>query len=292
MKGRAMRRWLRLFAFTCFAGGPIGQATGSEPAATAPPLTVGVVPFNNARLLHELHRPLIEHLRRDFGPDVEMVTATGFRAFYEATVQGGYDVAVMPAHLARLAQVDHHFVPLVRYSVDVPGLVVVAANGGIGSLAQLAGKTVAVPDRLALAPITVLTGLEKQGLVAGRDFKLVELSSFNSAVLAIERGEVQAAVTALAPFHQMPPEQRRNLRIVAEMASFPSLIYIVHPRMSASRREKLARSLHRFGKEPAGRAFFAATGFGDFVPVTPAEMRRLDPYVRETRRLLAQKPGT
>ncbi len=284
-----MRQTLRFLAFIFLAGLFAGRVAGAEMPATT--LTIGVVPFNSTRLLLDIHRPLIDHLRGEFGGGVELVTASKFRTFYEETIKGVYDVAVMPAHMARLAQVDHGFVPLVRYSVDIPGLVVAAANGGITSLAQLAGKTVAVPDRLALTPITVLAGLEKLGLVADRDFKLVEHPSFNSAVLAIERGDVQAAITTAPPLAQMPSEQRRNLRIVVETGAFPSLVFVAHPRLSAALREKLTQSLLRFGEAPAGRAFLEATKFGGVAAVGRQDMNRLDPFLRETRRQLAPRPG-
>lgn len=271
----------------------LGLLTGQNVVAQtkAPAFTVGVVPFSNTRFLIEIHQPLIEHLRGEFGGGVDLVTAAGFRAFYAEAIRGGYDVAVMPAHFARLAQVEHGFVPLVRYAVDVAGLVVAAANGGIAAVEHLAGKKVAVPDRLALALISVLAGLEKQGLVADRDFALVETPTPVSAVLAIERGEVQAAITASAPFNQMPPERRRNLRVVADTGLFPSLIYMAHPRLSAARRAKLSQSLLRFGKEPSGQAFFEANKFGGFSPVRRQDMIRLDPFLAETRRLLAERPG-
>lgn len=280
-----MRRALRLLAVLCLAGLLTGQAIGAD--AKAPALTVGVVPFSNTRFLIEMHLPLIQHLRGEFGADVELVTAAGFGAFYAEAIKGGYDVAVMPAHFARLAQVEHGFVPLVRYSVDVAGLVVAAADGGITEAAHLAGKRVAVPDRLALALISVLAGLEKKGLLAGRDFTLVDTPTPVSAVLAIERGDAQAAITALAPFNQMSAEQRRNLRIVVDTGDFPSLVYVAHPRVSLAQREKLTKSLLRFGQGPAGRAFFEVNKFGGFSAVRPQDMSRLDPFLKGTRRLLA-----
>lgn len=284
-----MRHTLRFLVLIFLAGLLAGRVAGAEMQAAT--LTIGVVPFNSTRLLLEMHRPLVEHLRGEFGAGVELVTASSFRGFYEETIKGVYDIAVMPAHLARLAQIDHGFVPVARYSVDTSGIVVATANGGITEAAQLVGKTIATPERLALTPIAVLARLEKLGLVAGRDFNLTALPTFNSAVLAIERGEVQAAITAVAPFNQMPAEQRRNLRIVIDTGTFANLVYLAHPRLSAGLREKLTQSLLRFGEAPAGRAFLAATKFGGIATVGRQDMSRLDPFLPETRRQLALRPG-
>lgn len=249
-------------------------------------LVIGVVPYNSATVVIGQHRAMIDRLRADFGGDVEFVTAPGFRAFFDAAANGDYDVMGMPSHFARLLQLDRGYVPLVRYESGARALVVVATQGPISSHEQLAGKVLAVPDRTALATILVLEWLEQQGMRAGRDYTLFEAATFNAAAIAVERGEAAAAISAPSALVQMSPETRAALRTIVDSGEFPNLVYVAHPRLSKAMREKLKHSLLSFVASPAGQTFSATTGFKDIVAVTPQTMQRLDPYMRETRRVL------
>lgn len=249
-------------------------------------LVVGVVPYNSAPVVIGQHRPMVDRLRADFGVDVEFVTAPGFRAFFDAAANGNYDLMGMPSHFARLLQLDRGYVPLVHYESGARSMVMVAAKGPISNYAQLAGKVLAVPDRTALATILILEWLERKGMRAGRDYRLFEATTFNAAAIAVERGEAAAAISAPAALAQMSPETRAGLRTIVDSGEFPNLVFVAHPRLSKATREKLKQSLLSFVASPEGKTFSATTGFKGIAAVTPQMMRRLDPYMKETRRVL------
>lgn len=282
-----MRHFLSLLAFLCLGGWQVPVLSADD--AIPRHFLVGVVPYNSARTLMEHHQPVLDHLRGELGAGVELVTAASFRAFFAEALRGDFDLAVMPSSLARMVQLDHGYLPVVRLKAGARGFIVVPSGSRIAAAAQLAGKTVAVPDRLAMGTIVCLEWLERHGLRPGRDFKLLEVPSFNSALLAVERGEADAAVTAPGALAQVSGDIRGRLRTVVDTGEYINLIYMAHPRVGAAIRDRLAQSLLRFSNEPAGRRFFEATGFGGYLPVTAENMRKLDPYVRETRRLLEQK---
>ncbi len=184
-------------------------------ASDAPPrLTVGVAPYLSTRALLSVHRPLQLSVQGQLGAQVEMFTASDFRAFYASTVGGDYDLAIMPAHLARLAHSEHGFLPLVRYT-----------SGGRGLVVPRHASTIATVD---------------------------------------------------------------DVRVLADAGEFPNLVYVAHPRLAPDTRANIKAALLRFAHETAaGQRFLADTGFGGLVEVRAQDLRAVDVYLAETRRLLA-----
>jgi phosphonate transport system substrate-binding protein len=251
-------------------------------------LTVGVAPYLSTRTLLTVYKPIQAHLQGRFGTQVEVFTATDFRVFYQHAVEGEYDLAIMPAHFARLAQREHGFVPLVRYTSGGRGLLVTKRGTGIAKADDLRGKVVAAPDRLALGAIVVFDWMRVHGLRPEHDFVVFQTPSFNSAMHALENGEAVAAVTAPAALAQMAPALHNDIRLIVDTGEFPNLVFLAHPRLAPRARAQLKAALLGFARETsAGKRFFAETGFGDFVEVAPEDLRSLDLYLAETKRLLS-----
>lgn len=254
----------------------------------APALTVGVAPYLSTRALLSVYRPLQTHLEGRLGGRVEVFTAADFRAFFESALAGGYDLAIMPAHLARLAERGHGFVPLVRYSSGGRGLLVTRRGTGITTPGDLRGKVVAAPDRLALGTIVVFDWLRARGLQPEQDFIVFQTPSFNSAMHALGNGEAVAAVSAPAALSQMEPSLRDSVQVVVDTGEFLNLVYLAHPRLAPETRARLKAALLAFAHDTAaGKRFFAETGFGDFVEAHPDDLRPVDAYLAETQRLLS-----
>jgi ABC-type phosphate/phosphonate transport system substrate-binding protein len=282
MHGRGVVKLIALCA--CLLARPV---TAADPPSRS--FVFGVMPYHSARVIIDQHRPVALFLREDLQlKDAQLETANGFKAFYEASRRGDYDLVAIAAHFARLLQREHGFVPLVRYATGGRCSIMVRSNSGIRGLGELAGRQLATPDRLALGTIVCLDALRRAGLQEGRDYVAQDMSTFNSAALAVIHGDAAAAVSAPAALMQMTAEQRQQLRMISDSDPYTNLVYLVHPRVPAALREQLRLGLLRFAGEPAGRAFFANTGFGGFLPVEPETMQAMDIYLNETRRLLGE----
>jgi len=260
-------------------------------AAADRPLQIGVLPYLPTRSLIAEHQPLRDFLQQGLGREVEVYTAPDFRTFFENTRHGRYDVVITAAHFARVAQIDQGYVPMVRYSGGARGLLVVARDSPIRRLDQLRGKIIAGPDRLALVSLVMVRWLHEHGLEEKRDYTLTTAVSFNTAILTVQRGEAAAAVTAPAAMQQMPAELRDSVRILGDTGDYTNLVYLANPRVGRREVAKIKALILRFGADTqAGRAFLSTTGFGSIVPATAADMKRLDSYVPETRRLVSTSP--
>jgi phosphonate transport system substrate-binding protein len=267
----------------------LSVASGATIKAPAKALSVGVAPYLSTRALLEVYRPLQTHLQGRLGMPVELFTAADFRSFYENMVQGDYDLCLAPAHLARLAQIEHGFVPLVRYTSGGRGLLVVKQGSNIARIVDLRGRTVAAPDRLAFGTVVVFEWLRARGVRPDQDFRVVQTPSFSSAMHALENGDAVAAVSAPAALAQMSPHLRANIRVLADAGEFFNLVYLAHPRVPNAERLRLKSALLHFARDTArGKQFFRDTQFGGFIEAAPEDLRAIDPYLAETRRLLQQ----
>lgn len=176
---------------------------------------------------------------------------------------------------------------MARYSGGARGLVV-ARDSPIGRLDPLRGRTIAGPDRLALVSLVMVRWMHEHGLEEKRDYTLATSVSFNTAILTVQRGEAAAARTAPAAMRQMPAELRDSVRILGDTGDYTNLICLANPRLDKHEIAQFKALILRFAADPQlGRAFLSATGFGSIIPATAADMKLLDTYVPETRRLVS-----
>ena len=261
-------------------------ATDNSPVK---PLEVGVVPYISARALVATYEPMRLYLEQALDRPVKIYTAAGFRQFFLNAKRGDYDLLVTSSHLARLLQKEHQFTPLLRYSAGGSSLVMTALNSPIKNLQDLRGQVIAMPDQLSLASIVCMTYLREKGLKSGTDFQLLEVPSFASAILSVQKGEAGAAISASGALAQMPQELRESVHSIMNTGEFISLVLLVNPRLAKSEVEYLNAALLKFGnKSNEGKQFFSSTGFGAMIPATEKDMASLDRYMAETKRLLAQ----
>lgn len=248
-------------------------------------LDMGVFPYFSTRALLDLYQPMRAHLARELGRPVNLFTALSFKVYAEQTRVGAYDILVTPPHFARLAQRETGYVPLTVYTRELRAVVVVARDSPVRSLQDLRGKTIATPNRLALVAIMGQQLLLDTGL-GPEDVSLLEVSTHNTAVLAVQRGEVEAAVTEAVALRQMPPALREAVRVIAQTPAAPHVMILAHPRLGGLQIERIKRALLDFPATREGRQFFKESGFGGIRAANENDLRLLDPYQKELKRLL------
>jgi len=256
-------------------------------AADEKPIEIGVFPYLSVRTVLTTFQPIRRYLERKLGRPVELYTAPDFRSFIDRTRQGEYDVLITAPHFARLAQLETGYVPLAGFTKELHPIIVVAVNSPYNVLADLRGKTVVIPDRLAIVSMMGLRLLREQGIESDRDFRLVAAVSHNSAVLDVTRTKADAAITEAAALQQMPPELRNGVRVIAMAGTAPHVMLMAHPRLGRVVIQQLRSLLEEFADQsPEGREFLTATGYGGLKPVPEAVLKSLDPYAREIPRIL------
>ena len=255
------------------------------------PLEVGVVPFLSSRVIITNYEPMRQYLERTLGKPVKIYTSSSFKSFFTDAQKGEFDMVVSAAHFARILQKENNFIPLVRYESGARGLVMTAVNSPIKTLEGLRGKVIAVPNQLSLASIVSMSRLREYGLNSTTDYKILDVPSFTSAILAIEKGDAIAAISAPAALTQMTKELRDSVKPILDTGEYINLIILAHPRLGKTYTQLLQNSLLKFGKDPnLGKQFIVSTGIGAIIPVSSTDMNTLDKYVADTKRLLNKTP--
>lgn len=249
-------------------------------------LEMGVFPYLSTRALLDLYEPVRMYLQVELNRPTKLFTAPSFKAYAERTQQGEYDIVVTPPHLARLAQREAGYMPIAMVTRELRGVVVVARNSSYQSLADLKGKRIAMPSKLALVTIVGGQFLRDQGLSHESGTLLRDVGSHSNAVLAVQRNEAEAALTENSALQQLPEELRQNVRIIAQTQRLPHVMFLAHPRLGYAGAEKVRAAILQFPLTTEGRAFFKSSGFEGLRAIEEADLKAVDPVMKELKHQL------
>jgi ABC-type phosphate/phosphonate transport system substrate-binding protein len=136
-------------------------------------------------------------------------------------------------------------------------------------------------DALSLTASVGIKWLQDQGLAA--DVKLLPLPSINSAMFALDRGEVAMVVAGTTQLLLLPASTPRNERVLATIRDIPGPIYVARPGLPADELARLRTAMAAFKPDPAQPVTAPNSVLR---PVTAAELAALDPFVAIARNAL------
>lgn len=254
-------------------------------AATGQPVRLGLAPYLSPTALLAAFRRLREHLERVLERPVEMVTAKDFNALVDATKRGDYDAVLLPAHIARLAISDWGYEALAGTLESAQVAVLVRADGPIKSVTDLRGTKAGMLDSMSLTSAVGRQWLQDQGLAA--NVTVVAMPSINSALISLDRGELEMVVAADTQLLNLPAGTPRTERVLVTLRDIPGPIYVARPGLSAAEVTRLRAALTSFQPDSA-RPNGAANTALHAVPA--ARLMALEPFAAQARRALAQRP--
>ena len=260
----------------------LGGSALSPLRAAGAPLRVGLVPYMSPTVLLNAFRAVREHLERSLDRPVEMLTGKDLRSFVEATARNEYDMVLLPAHVARLAMVDWRYEPVAGTVDTLQVQVLVKGSGPVRSTADLKGRSAGMLDALSLTATVGIKWLQDQGLAS--EVTVQPLPSINSAMFALDRGEVAMVVAGTTQLLLLPPSTPRNERVLATIGDIPGPIYVARPGLPADELTRLRAAMAAFKPDPA-LPVTAPTSV--LRPVSAAELAALDPFVAIARKALA-----
>jgi len=265
-------------------------AAGSRPAAAADdPLVFGIFPNMTAKQIVETYRPLADALEKTLQRRVVIYTARDFPTFAERTRLGEYDIVLTAPHLAWLASQDAGYRPLLKYTQPVRGLLTVKTDSPIDTPEALRGRTIATADSIAVVVLAVQAELATRGLKHHIDYQTTDSGTHLNAVMQLINGRADAALLGLHPYNLMPPELRRQLRVIVETPPLSSLMYLTHPRLRDAEAQAVRKTLLDFAATPAGQSFMQRGGYGAFTRVDGNELQAFRPYALQVQEKL-RKP--
>lgn len=265
-------------------------AAATEPRAAAPasgPIVVGVLPNIAASTLMAQYEHLRQYLERSPGQKVSVVVPANFKAFFEATMRGDFDLAVAAPNLARVAQLDGGMLPLVTYEPRIDAQFIVPINGTVTGPADVRGKVVAFANPTSLVALYGLQWLRQQKLEPGKDFEVTGARTDMGVGRMLLAGDAVAAIMSGGEFRALPADEASRLKVLDVFARVPNFIVLGHPRLGTARLAGLKSQLLSFlADADSGSAFAKATGLTRIVAPDDAVLAELDAFVPQTRRAM------
>jgi len=253
--------------------------------AEQPPLRLGIMPFNSTLALIRTHQPLRQHLQQALGQPVEIYTSANYDAFQRDSLAGVFDILVTGPHFGVMC-IDAGYLPLVRYDTDLQPVFVLNKSSDIQGVEDFRGKRIGLPNRLSVSAIGGLRWLREQGLVADKDFLVLEKTTHGAAIAGVAVGDLDAALTTYTPLRQVPEDIREHIRVMPTEVRVPHLMTLAHSRLGEAMVARTRDALLSFPATPEGVAFFHSTGYRGYVPIDEESIEALRPYVPIVRELM------
>lgn len=268
------------------APAPVVRA-GAAGAAGDDALVVGVLPNVTAVTLATQYQGLQRYLERVASRKVRIVVPATFKAFFDSTMAGEFDLAVAAPHFARVAQLDRNLIPLVAYEPAINALFVALGNSTVASARDVRERAVAFANPQSLVAMYGQQWLRQQNMEAGRDYEVKGARTDLGVGRMLLSADAVAAIMSNGEFRSLPSEESARLKIVEVFARIPNFIILAHPRLPSDQQASLKAQLKSFlADKTEGFAFAQATGVTGIVDVDDKVLRELDAYVVPTRRAM------
>jgi phosphonate transport system substrate-binding protein len=254
------------------------------------PLRLGIMPFNSTLALIKTHQPLRQHLQLGIGQPIDIYTSSNYDQFQRDSLAGEFDLLITGPHFGVMC-LDAGYVPLVRYDTALQPVFVLSKNSTIRSVEDFRGKRIGLPNRLSVSAIGGLRWLREQGLVADRDFLVLEKTTHGAAIAAVAVGDLDAALTTYTPLKQVPEDVREHIRVMPTELKVPHLMTLAHKRLGKEKIGRLERALKSFPATPEGAAFFRDTGYQGYLPIDDVSIEQLKPFIPIVQELMHLESG-
>jgi phosphonate transport system substrate-binding protein len=269
------------------AASPAAAPAAPSAPAEARDLVIGLLPNIAPTTLLTQYESLKRFLERSGEHKVRLVVPANFKAFFDATTAGEYDIAIGAPHLQRVAQLDKGLVPLGMYEPRIGALLVTTAERGVTSPREITGLPVAFANPQSLVAMYGQHWLRSLGLEPGRDYEIKGARSDMSAGRLMLTGEAVAGIMSNGEFRALPADESARLKVVEVFARIPNFILLAHPRLDRDRQARLRTQLRAFFADADdGAAFIRATGLSGIADTDEATLRELDPFNAATRRAM------
>lgn len=256
----------------------------ADTPATAP-LKLGIMPFNSTLVLIRTHQPLVSHLEQALGRKIQILTSNDYFTHINQVMAGDFDLLITGPHFGVMAA-EKAYQPLFRYQTDLLPVFVVRQDSSIQKIADLRGKRLGMPNRLAVISNGGVKWLSERGLQLHQDYQSVEYASHGAAIAAVVSGEVDFALSALSAWQQGQETLRAKTRLLETDIRLPQVMTLAHRRLPPADINRLRQALLSFGETSAGQAFFRDSGYQGYREISAADLEQLRPFIELTVKMM------
>lgn len=263
-----------------------GATRADDPAPAS--YRLGVFPYVPVVTIDRIYGPVAAQLGEDLGRPVNLKTKPTFEQFIEELENESYDIVLVHPFLYVEARDKHHYLPLARLDEPLTAVVMVREDHPAQTLADLAGRKIALPPALSAVSELVKAALVGNGLKPGTDVVLEHYRSKPSCLQAVAIGLADACGLPRFALSQIDPANEFKLRPLFETPGISNFVFAAHARVPQADRIDLCKSILAWPYTARGRAILAGGAWTRFVVAEDSDYDNVRHYV-STMRKLAQR---
>lgn len=236
-------RLMLLFVVCAFAIVPssaIAQGRGSY--------TIAVVPQSQVSEIFEQWMPFVKKLSAEAGIQLTLKPYNTIAQFEEDLYKGVPDFAYINPYEAVGAKEKQGYIPLVRDTKELVGIIVAKADSGIRSAKDLSGKEIAFPSHAFAANLYLRALLAEQEKIS---FRALYMKTHGSGYRAVIMKSAAAAGGVERTLNKEPDDIKQQLAIIYRTPGTAGHPLAAHPRVPEGVRRKVASSVMAFARNAA-----------------------------------------
>ncbi len=229
----------------------------ANPLATSSrPLIVAVVPQFTALQIHKDWTPFLERVSLDSGVLLVLKTYQNIPAFEADVLKGVPDLAFMNPYHAVMAKHAAGYLPLVRDTKLLTGLLLVRRDSLVRSIKDLSDAKIAFPSPNAFGASLYMRALlaEKGGIKIEPNYVETHSNVLRNVIL----GKVVAGGTVESAFQRESVAVIEQLRVIYETPGFAPHPLVVHPRVTAKQRKAVTSAILRLNDDASSATLLRA----------------------------------
>ena len=250
--------------------------------AASQTFTLSVVPQFTPVDIGLRWKPLLERLEAETGYGFQLRLFDRIPKFESDFESGAPDLVYLnPYHMVMAAK-SRGYIPLVRGTDQLNGILVVQSNSPFKHLSDLNGKKIAFPAPNAFGASLYMRALLKEK--AGIDFSADYVGTHQNVYRHVVIGDAAAGGGIQSSLEKEPSALRTRLRVIYTAPGTASHPIAAHPRLPQSARERISAAFLRIDAEPGGRKLLADVDLDRIVAADytrdyqPLENLRLDAH--------------
>jgi phosphonate transport system substrate-binding protein len=199
--------------------------------------------------------PLLRHLEAETGYSFQLRLLDKIPRFETDFLSGIPDLVYLnPFHMLMAADAQG-YIPLVRGSDPLIGILVAEKNSAVKTLQDLNGKRLAFPAPNAFGASLYMRALltEKEGLRFSSDY----VGSHQNVYRHVLIGDAAAGGGIHATLEKESVAIRNRLRVLYTTPGVPPHPFAAHPRVTQTAREKIRAAMLKLDSTPSGRKLLA-----------------------------------
>jgi phosphonate transport system substrate-binding protein len=225
-----------------------------------------VTPQFEQRKLFAIWMPIVEEVQKRTGLSLKLTSMTTVPEFEKELAKSTFDFIYCNPYSIIKSVPDPGYIPLVRDSVPLRGILLVRKDSPYTKLSDLEGKTVAFPSPNAIgASLLIRADLARLHHVT---IKPMYVKTHSSVYLHVATGLADAGGGVETTLQEQGDAIKDALRIIYTTREFPSLPVAANPRVPKADREKVRKALLELGATKEGKEMFARVPMQDVTPTS------------------------